>query len=181
MVGERGASLSGGQKQRIAIARAMVRDPCILLLDEATSALDTSSEAKVQKALDRVRYNGYSFGKMHKHIIYILSVCNSIFIVLFQAREGRTTIVIAHRLSTIRNVSKIYVLKDGTVVESGSHEELMNAKGHYFDMVMLQSNPESPQPGLHRRHLLLFLTIKSLIPIYFVLQVAKATLVGLLQ
>lgn len=54
LVGERGAQLSGGQKQRIAIARALVRNPPILLLDEATSALDTSSEAKVQAALDSV-------------------------------------------------------------------------------------------------------------------------------
>mgnify|MGYP005984459115 FL=1 len=45
--------MSGGQKQRIAIARALVRNPSILLLDEATSALDTSSEAKVQAALDK--------------------------------------------------------------------------------------------------------------------------------
>ncbi|PSN36712.1 hypothetical protein C0J52_11486 [Blattella germanica] len=52
LVGERGAQLSGGQKQRIAIARALVRNPVILLLDEATSALDTTSESKVQKALD---------------------------------------------------------------------------------------------------------------------------------
>ncbi|XP_059052143.1 ATP-dependent translocase ABCB1-like isoform X2 [Achroia grisella] len=55
LVGERGASLSGGQKQRIAIARALIRNPHILLLDEATSALDTSSEAKVQKALDKAQ------------------------------------------------------------------------------------------------------------------------------
>ncbi|XP_045464597.1 ATP-dependent translocase ABCB1 [Harmonia axyridis] len=52
VVGERGAQLSGGQKQRIAIARALVRNPCLLLLDEATSALDNESESKVQAALD---------------------------------------------------------------------------------------------------------------------------------
>lgn len=111
LVGERGASLSGGQKQRIAIARALIRNPRVLLLDEATSALDTSSEAKVQKALDK-------------------------------ASEGRTTIVVAHRLTTIRNVDKIYVFKSGSVVECGNHQELMSKKGHYYDMVMLQSSPD---------------------------------------
>ena len=54
LVGERGVKLSGGQRQRIAIARAILKDPCILLLDEATSALDSESEGLVQDALDRL-------------------------------------------------------------------------------------------------------------------------------
>ncbi|GBP59397.1 Multidrug resistance protein 1 [Eumeta japonica] len=106
------------KKQRIAIARALVRDPRILLLDEATSALDTTSEFKVQAALDK-----------------------AIFATIF-ASEGRTTIVVAHRLSTIRNADVIYVFRSGAIVESGDHETLMSKKGVYYDMVTMQNLPE---------------------------------------
>jgi ATP-binding cassette, subfamily B, bacterial len=54
MVGERGDTLSGGQRQRIAIARALVRNPAILLLDEATSALDQTTEAAINKTLQKI-------------------------------------------------------------------------------------------------------------------------------
>ena len=46
----------------------------------------------------------------------------------------RTSFVIAHRLKTIINADKIVVLKDGTVLEEGSHKELLNRKGFYYKL-----------------------------------------------
>ncbi|GME48115.1 ABC multidrug transporter [Neofusicoccum parvum] len=53
--------------------------------------------------------------------------------------EGRTMISIAHRLSTVKNADKIIVLRDGVVLEEGSHAELMAKEGAYFDLVRLQN------------------------------------------
>ena len=55
-----------------------------------------------------------------------------------QARQGRTTVVVAHRLSTIRNADVIHCLSGGRVVESGSHDNLMNMEGLYHDLVVRQ-------------------------------------------
>ena len=48
--------------------------------------------------------------------------------------KGRTTFVIAHRLSTVRGAKAILVLEQGTVLERGSHEELLAKKGFYADL-----------------------------------------------
>ena len=48
--------------------------------------------------------------------------------------EGRTSFVIAHRLSTIRNAHRILVIRDGKIVESGSHRELIQQKGYYYNL-----------------------------------------------
>ncbi len=53
VVGDRGHRLSGGEKQRVAIARLLLRSPGVVLLDEATAHLDSTSEARVQEALER--------------------------------------------------------------------------------------------------------------------------------
>lgn len=52
--------------------------------------------------------------------------------------ENRTTIIIAHRLATIKKVNKIYVIKDGAIVESGTHEALSLQEGDYSNLVRLQ-------------------------------------------
>jgi ATP-binding cassette subfamily B (MDR/TAP) protein 1 len=115
-VGDKGAQLSGGQKQRIAIARVLLKNPKILLLDEATSALDSESEYVVQEALDKLLGKG-----------------------------NRTTIVIAHRLSTVRNADIIAVVKDGAIVEQGTHDELLNRSGsEYAKLVAAQAPSKKP-------------------------------------
>ncbi|KAI9275658.1 P-loop containing nucleoside triphosphate hydrolase protein [Phascolomyces articulosus] len=95
-VGERGLMLSGGEKQRVSLARTLLKNPKILFLDEATSALDTHTEQS------------------------LLANFRSIL-----RETGMTSFHIAHRLRTIRDADTIFVLKDGKIVESGSHERLL--------------------------------------------------------
>ena len=52
--------------------------------------------------------------------------------------EGRTSFIIAHRLRTIRNADLILVMKDGDIVEQGSHDELLAQNGFYADLYRSQ-------------------------------------------
>ena len=54
---------------------------------------------------------------------------------LARLMKGRTTLVIAHRLSTVRDADRIVVLDKGAVVEQGTHDALMSAKGTYWRLV----------------------------------------------
>ena len=103
-LGENGTNLSGGQKQRLGIVRALYRNPEILILDEATSSLDSASEAYVQNTLAQLQ------------------------------KQGKTIIIIAHRLSTVMDTDKIIVLHEGSLVEEGTHQALIEQRGAYFQL-----------------------------------------------
>lgn len=97
MIGDKGKELSGGQRQRIALARVILKNPAILILDEATSAADAESESFIHEALK-------TFVK------------------------GRTTFLISHTMSNslLDFVTRIVVMEKGTVIASGSHEQLLS-------------------------------------------------------
>lgn len=59
---------------------------------------------------------------------------------LDKMRKGRTTLAIAHRLSTIRDANMILVLDHGEIIERGTHDELVNQNGAYYEMYQLQNN-----------------------------------------
>lgn len=103
-LGEFGANLSGGERQRIAFARALYKDPEVLILDEATSALDSESELVIKQLVEDL------------------------------AAQGKTIIVIAHKLQAIKNADTIYAFKKGEIVESGSHEQLLQNENYYYKM-----------------------------------------------
>jgi len=121
VVGERGYRLSGGERQRLTIARLLLARPSVVVLDEATAHLDSESEAAVQEALAEA---------------------------LLDDEHGRTALVIAHRLSTIRNADLIAVVEHGRIVERGTHDELLAAKGRYADLYRRQFGTARPTDDL---------------------------------
>lgn len=66
LAGEGGSALSAGQKQIICFARALLADPAILILDEATSSIDSGTEARLQRALERLIHGRTSFVVAHR-------------------------------------------------------------------------------------------------------------------
>jgi len=115
-VGERGLMISGGEKQRLAVARVMLKDPPILFFDEATSALDSQTELELMRNINSALLD-----------------------------KARTSIFIAHRLRTVVEADHIIVLRDGRVIEEGTHESLLRAQGLYYDMWQAQQvDPSTP-------------------------------------
>jgi ABC-type multidrug transport system fused ATPase/permease subunit len=104
-VGSKGDRLSGGQKQKVALARAFLKEPSILILDEATASMDNASQAHIQRFIET------------------------------QVKGKNTIVAVIHRLDMLPSYDKILVMRLGRVVESGTYEELMNAKGVFHGLV----------------------------------------------
>ena len=107
---ERGAGLSTGQKQLLALARAIAQNPDILLILDEATA---SVDTETELLIQDA---------------------------LQKLMKGRTSIIIAHRLSTIRYADRILVMRQGQIVEQGSHAELLRQDGYYKRLYELLSH-----------------------------------------
>lgn len=113
-----GTDLSIGQWQKIGFARAIFKKGDLLVMDEPTSALDAFAE---------------------KEIVEMASeYCRS---------QHKTSILISHRLSNVKEVDEILVFDRGYIVENGTHKELMNKKGLYYDLFTVQADSYTDQSG----------------------------------
>ncbi len=115
-IGESGLRVSGGERQRLSIARALLRQPRLFIFDEATSALDSITEREITASMRDVSGS-------RQHMV----------------------ILIAHRLSTIAHADTIYVLERGRIVETGSHDALVERRGLYYAMWRQQIGEREPR------------------------------------
>ena len=95
-VGDLGSKLSGGERQRVLIARGLLKKDAQIFLFDEATS---SLDAQTEKDITRE---------------------------LETLMKGKTVVYCAHRLSSIINVDKIHVLKNGSVIEEGTHSELMS-------------------------------------------------------
>jgi microcin C transport system ATP-binding protein len=111
--------LSGGQRQRVMIAMALANDPKLLIADEPTTALDVTIQAQILALLARER----------------------------QAR-GLALLLITHDLGVVRNCAdRVCVMKDGTIVETGSVTQIFEQPQHPYTRMLLESEPRGrPAP-----------------------------------
>ncbi|CAO4382850.1 unnamed protein product [Caenorhabditis nigoni] len=107
-IGEKGINLSGGQKQRVSLARAVYQNSEIVLLDDPLSAVDSH------------------VGKhIFENVISSATGCLA----------TKTRILVTHGLTYLKHCDKVIVLKDGTISEMGTYQELMNSNGAFAEFL----------------------------------------------
>lgn len=103
ILGEEGINLSGGQKQLIALARVLYKKPQVLLLDEFSSAMDRKTEQ------------------------FTLELLNNL-------KKELSIVFISHRLHSLKKIAdRIYIIKNGTCITSGTHHELLKTPNFYSE------------------------------------------------
>ncbi|MXN65825.1 dipeptide ABC transporter ATP-binding protein [Stappia sp. GBMRC 2046] len=106
--------LSGGQRQRVMIAMSLANDPDVLIADEPTTALDVTTQARILELLADL-----------------------------QKRLGMAVVFITHDLGIVRQIAdRVYVMKDGEVVEEGEAESLLTSPKHPYTKMLLDAEPE---------------------------------------
>jgi peptide/nickel transport system ATP-binding protein len=111
--------LSGGERQRVALARALVVEPDLLVCDEVTSALDVSVQAIIVELLRRL-----------------------------QRERNLAMIFITHNLALVRSIAQsVVVLSEGSVVEQGQVEDVLERPRHSYTARLLEDIPKLTQAG----------------------------------
>ena len=106
---EDGIELSGGQWQKIAVARNWFSSRPILIFDEAASAMDSKSENQLLREI------------------------------MDNSQEWCSVMIISHRLGIGKIADRIFLLEQGSIVENGTHEELMHLNGKYAELYKIQA------------------------------------------
>lgn len=105
--------LSGGQRQRVMIAMALANNPDVLIADEPTTALDVTTQAQILELLRDL-----------------------------QRRLGMAVIFITHDLGIVRRIAdRVYVMKDGVVVETGATDVIFERPSHDYTKKLLDAEP----------------------------------------
>jgi microcin C transport system ATP-binding protein len=112
--------LSGGQRQRVMIAIALANQPDLLIADEPTTALDVTIQAQILELLKAL-----------------------------QKEMGMAMLLITHDLGIVRRMAeRVYVMRDGEIVETGNAEQVFTAPKHPYTKHLIEAEPKGAPPSM---------------------------------